>query len=130
VAAREHANVIFEVCETILEKSGWKLEEIDYIGVTAFPGLIPSLLTGLTFARTLAKILKIPLLELDHIEGHIFANFLERNISDISFPLVCLTVSGGHNDMYFMPDMWKKEKIGTSLDDAAGESYDKVAKML
>jgi len=130
VAAREHANVIFEVCETVLQKAGWKLEDIEYIGVTAFPGLIPSLLTGLTFARTLANILRVPILELDHIEGHIFANFLERKREDISFPLVCLTVSGGHNDIYFMQDMWKKERIGTSLDDAAGESYDKVAKMM
>jgi len=130
VAAREHANVIFEVCETVLEKAGWKLEDIEYIGVTAFPWLIPSLLTGLTFARTLSNILRIPILELDHIEWHIFANFLERKRKDIIFPLVCLTVSGGHNDIYFMQDMWNKEKIGTSLDDAAGESYDKVAKMM
>lgn len=130
VAAREHANTIFEVLENVLNSSNTNLEEIDYIAVTKEPGLIPSLLTGITVARTLAKILHKPLLELHHIQGHIFSNFLERKLSDISFPLVCLTVSGGHNDIYFMPSLWEMEKIGSSQDDAAWESYDKVAKMM
>ncbi|MDD5770342.1 MAG: tRNA (adenosine(37)-N6)-threonylcarbamoyltransferase complex transferase subunit TsaD [Candidatus Gracilibacteria bacterium] len=130
IAAREHANVIFEVLENVLNSSNISLNEIDYIAVTSYPGLIPSLLTGITVAKTLAKVLNKPLLELNHIEGHIFSNFLERKESDIQFPLVCLTVSGGHNDIYFMSSMFKMQKIGSSNDDAAGESYDKVAKMM
>ncbi|MBW7954753.1 tRNA (adenosine(37)-N6)-threonylcarbamoyltransferase complex transferase subunit TsaD [Candidatus Gracilibacteria bacterium] len=130
IAAREHENAIFEVCENVLKKSNTKIEDIDYIAVTKEPGLIPSLLTGITFAKTLSNILKKPYIEINHIKGHIFSNFLERNENDITFPLVCLTVSGGHNDIYFMNSMWEIEKIGSSNDDAAGESYDKVAKMM
>lgn len=130
VAAREHANSIFDVMMNVLNISNIKLEEIDYIWVTKEPGLMPSLLTWLTFARTLWKVLKKELLELNHIQGHIFSNFLDRDIKEIQFPLVCLTVSGWHNDIYFMENMWSFEKIWTSNDDAAWESYDKVAKMM
>ena len=130
VAAREHANSIFEVLENVLNISKIKLEEIDYIAVTSHPWLIPSLLTWITLARTLGKVLNKPVLELNHIMGHIFSNFLERKKDDIKFPLVCLTVSGWHNDVYYMQTMWDLEKIWSSQDDAAGESYDKVAKMM
>ncbi len=130
IAAREHANVIFDVLDAVLQKSGRTLQDIDVIGVTAYPGLIPSLLTGLTVAKTLGKILQKPVIEVNHIQAHIFANYLERQKADITYPLVCLTVSWWHNDIYFMKDMWSLEKIWTSWDDAAGESYDKVAKMM
>ncbi len=130
VAAREHANAIFEVLENVLNLANISLEKIDYIAVTKEPGLIPSLLTWITVARTLAKIFKKTLLELNHIEWHIFSNFLDREESDIKFPLVSLTVSGWHNDIYFMENMWSLEKIWSSNDDAAWESYDKVAKMM
>ena len=114
VAAREHANSIFEVLENVLKISNTKLEEIDYIAVTSHPGLIPSLLTWITVARTIWKVLNKPVLELNHIIGHIFSNFLERKIDDIKFPLVCLTVSWWHNDIYFMASMWEMEKIWSS----------------
>lgn len=130
VAAREHANVIFDVLENVLKQSNTKLCEIEYIGVTAFPWLIPSLLTWLTLARTLWKILWIKVIELNHIEWHIFSNYLERNINEIRFPAVCLTVSWWHNDIYYMENMWDFQKIWSSNDDAAWESYDKVAKMM
>lgn len=130
VAAREHANIIFEVLENVLITSNTKLEEIDYIAVTSHPGLIPSLLTWITVARTLWKILNKKVLELNHIEWHIFSNFLDREESDIKFPLVCLTVSGWHNDIYYMSSIWEMEKIWSSNDDTAWESYDKVAKMM
>jgi N6-L-threonylcarbamoyladenine synthase len=87
-------------------------------------------LTGITVASTLSQTLKIPVLEIDHIQAHIFSNFLERGESDIQFPLVCLTVSGGHNEVYYMPDMWTREKLGQTQDDAAGEAFDKVSKMM
>jgi N6-L-threonylcarbamoyladenine synthase len=130
VASREHANVIFDVLDDVLKESKTMLEEIDYIAVTTFPGLIPSLLTGITVASTLSQTLKIPVLEIDHIQAHIFSNFLEREESEIEFPLVCLTVSGGHNEVYYMQDMWTRVKLGQTQDDAAGEAFDKVAKMM
>lgn len=130
VASREHANVIFDVLDEVLGKAECRLEEIDYIAVTTFPWLIPSLLTGITVASTLSQTLKIPVLEIDHIQAHIFSNFLERQESDIRFPLVCLTVSGWHNEVYYMSDMWTRVKLGQTQDDAAGEAFDKVAKMM
>jgi N6-L-threonylcarbamoyladenine synthase len=81
-------------------------------------------------ASTLSTVLQKSIIPIYHIEAHIFANFLERKESDISFPLVCLTVSGGHNDIYFMDNMWSLEKLGSSQDDAGGEAFDKVAKMM
>ncbi len=130
VASREHANVIFEVLDKVLQEAKTDLQEIDYIAVTTFPGLIPSLLTGITVASTLSQTLKIPVLEIDHIQAHIFSNFLERKESDIKFPLVCLTVSWWHNEVYHMPDMWTRDKLWQTQDDAAGEAFDKVAKMM
>ena len=130
VAAREHANSIFWVLENVLKSSDIKLENIDYITCTMTPGLIPSLLTGITVAKTLSNIYKVPFIEINHIEAHIFSNFLERKESDIKFPLVCLTVSWGHNEIYHMNDMWDYNRIGGTTDDAAGEAFDKVAKMM
>lgn len=130
VASREHANVIFEVLDAVLHEASIKLIDIDYIAVTTHPGLIPSLLTGITVASTISEALKIPIIPIDHIEAHIFSNFLEREESEIQFPLVCLTVSGGHNEIYFMKSMFEREKIGKTMDDAAGEAFDKVAKMM
>lgn len=130
VASREHANSIFAVLSDVLKE--WKVEltDIDYIAVTTHPGLIPSLLTGITVASTISQTLQIPIIPIDHIQAHIFSNFLERDESEIIFPLVCLTVSGGHNELYYMRDMWSREKIWKTQDDAAGEAFDKVAKMM
>lgn len=130
VAAREHANNIFKVLENVLIWWKIKLEEIDYLAVTMTPGLIPSLLTWITVAKTVSTILNIPLIEINHIEAHIFANFLERKDTDIEFPLVCLTVSGWHNEVYYMKDKWNAEKIWSTQDDSAWEAFDKVAKMM
>lgn len=130
VAAREHANSIFEVLDAVLKEGNISLEDIDYIGVTTKPGLIPSLLTGITVANTIATSMKIPIIPIHHIEAHIFANYLEREEQELKFPLVCLTVSGGHNEIYSMQSMWELEKIGGTIDDAAGEAFDKVAKMM
>ncbi len=94
VASREHANVIFDVLRDVLSEANTELRDINYIAVTTHPGLVPSLLTGITVASTLSETLQIPILPIDHIQAHIFSNFLERKESQISFPLVCLTVSG------------------------------------
>ena len=130
IAAREHANVIFDVLTQTLQEASIQLDDIDYIGVTTHPGLLPSLLTGTTVASTLSTVLHKKIIPIHHIEAHIFANFLERQESEIEFPLVCLTVSWGHNDMYSMKSIWDLEKIGSSWDDAWGEAFDKVAKMM
>jgi len=130
VASREHANIIFEVLDDVLKEWRVCLQDIDYIAVTTYPWLIPSLLTGITVASTISQTLNIPVLEIDHIQAHIFSNFLERDESEIQFPLTCLTVSGGHNEVYYMSDMWTREKLGQTQDDAAGEAFDKVAKMM
>lgn len=130
VAAREHANQIFDVLSNVLELAGYSLSDIDYLAVTTNPGLLPSLLTGTTVASSISTILNIPILPINHIQAHIFANYLEREESDVKFPLVCLTVSGGHNDVYYMKDMWNMECIWRSWDDAAWEAFDKVAKMM
>lgn len=130
VAARLHAESIFKVLDRVLEKANLKLDDIDYIGVTTNPGLLSSLLTWTSLASTISTILNIPIIPVNHIEAHIFANFLERKEEEVAFPLVTLTVSGGHNDVYYMDTMWDIEKIGSTWDDAAGEAFDKVAKML
>lgn len=130
VAAREHANNIFIALKNVLDESWISLKKIDYIAITTTPWLIPSLLTWVTVASTLSQILSCPIIPIHHIEAHIFSNLLEREESEISFPAVCLTVSGGHTDIYFLSNMWNREKIGATIDDAAGEAYDKVAKMM
>lgn len=130
LAAREHANTIFDVLTAALKQSEKTLKDVDYIWVTTHPWLLPSLLTGTTVASTISTLLNIPILAINHIQAHIFANFLERKESEIPFPLVCLTVSGGHNDMYYMKNMWDLEKIGSTTDDASGEAFDKVSKMM
>lgn len=130
VAARLHANVIFSVLEEVLDEAKVRLEDIDIIACTESPGLMPSLLVGMTVAKTLSKILDIPYIPIDHIQAHMFANYIGRDESDIHFPTVCLTVSGGHNEIYLWKSMFDREKIGETLDDSAGEAFDKVAKMM
>ena len=130
VAAREHANSIFVVLKNVLIKSNLCLEDIDYIWVTINPWLLPSLLTWTTVAWTISTVLHKKIIPINHIDAHIFSNFLERKEEEIKFPLVCLTVSWGHNDIYYMNNMWSQEKIWSSGDDAWGEAFDKVAKMM
>lgn len=130
VAAREHANSIFEVLENVLQKANLTLEEIDYIAVTVAPWLLPSLMTGTTVASTISQVLKIPILPINHIEAHIFSNFLERQEEEIKFPLACLTVSWWHNEIYVMENMWDFKKVWQTWDDAWWEAFDKAAKMM
>ncbi len=130
VAAREHANNIFKVLNNVLNKAKITLQDIDFIWVTINPWLLPSLLTGITVAWTISTVLNKKIIPINHIEAHIFSNFLERCEKEIVFPLVCLTVSGWHNDIYYMKSMWNIEKLGSSLDDAWWEAFDKCAKMM
>ena len=130
VAAREHANNIFKVLDRVLKQANLSLEDIDYIWVTTNPWLLPSLLTWTTVASTISTVLNIPIIPINHIEAHIFSNFLERKESEIEFPLVCLTVSWWHNDIFYIKSMFELEKLWSSFDDAWWEAFDKTAKMM
>lgn len=130
VAARSHANAIFPCIQDVLEKAGISLQDIDYIACTEKPGLLPSLLTGMTVAKSIALSLWKELIWIDHIEAHIFANYLEREAYDIEFPAIVLTVSGWHTEFYLWKSMFELELVGQTLDDAAGEAFDKVSKMM
>lgn len=127
IASRSHIESITIVLDEILEKSKMSIEDIDIIGVTYGPGLIGSLLIGLQCAKTIALITKKPLIPVHHIAGHIYANNLEERLE---FPLIALVVSGGHTDLVYMSEDYSFKKIGGTLDDAVGEAYDKVAKIL
>ena len=130
VAAREHANVVFDVLQNVLDKTWISLQNIDYIAVTTNPWLLPSLLTWITVASSISQVLKIPIIPITHIEAHIFSNFLEREENQINFPLVCLTVSGWHNEIYLMNSMWELKRLWATNDDAWWEAFDKAAKMM
>lgn len=127
IASRSHIESITIVLDELLEKSKMGIGDIDIIGVTYGPGLIGSLLIGLQAAKTIAMITKKPLIPVHHIAGHIYANNLEGRLQ---FPLIALVVSGGHTELIYMKEDYSFEKIGSTLDDAVGEAYDKVAKIL
>ncbi|MDH5596671.1 MAG: tRNA (adenosine(37)-N6)-threonylcarbamoyltransferase complex transferase subunit TsaD [Candidatus Peregrinibacteria bacterium] len=129
VAAREHLKQISPVVDKALADAGCQWSDIDAIAVTTHPGLVASLLVGINTAQALAYIHQKPLVEVNHIYGHIYANFLERETAP-QFPLLVLTVSGGHNELMLMKGYHDFEKLGETLDDAAGEAFDKVARLL
>ena len=127
IASRMHIENVTIVLEEVLTKANMKIEEIDAIAVTYGPGLIGSLLVGLMVAKTLAYIHNKPLVPVHHIAGHIYANNLETSMK---FPLIALVVSGGHTELVLMKEDYSFEKIGGTLDDAVGEAYDKVARVI
>ena len=127
VASRSHVESITIVLDEVLNKANMTTDDIDIIGVTYGPGLIGSLLIGLQAAKTLAMLYHKPLVPVHHIAGHIYANNLEERLK---FPLIALVVSGGHTDLIYMKEDYSFERIGSTLDDAVGEAYDKVAKVL
>lgn len=127
IASRMHIENITIVIEEALNKAGMTIEDIDSIAVTYAPGLIGSLLIGLQAAKTLSFIYNKPLVPVHHIAGHIYANNLEK---PMEFPLMALVVSGGHTELVLMKDDYDFNVIGGTLDDAVGEAYDKVARVL
>lgn len=140
VAAREHVLNILPVINETLNEAGIKREEarkkINVIAVTTGPGLITSLITGVETAKTLAYSWNIPVVSVNHIEGHIYANFIDnykfftsRSLGE-GWPALILTVSGGHTMLVLMKDHSKYETIGETRDDAAGEAFDKAAKLM
>lgn len=127
IASRHHVKNITIVLEECLEKAKMTMEEVDAIAITYGPGLIGSLLIGLEAAKTLAFLYKKPLIPVHHIAGHIYANSLVR---PFKFPLLALVVSGGHTELIEMTGHYKFQKLGGTLDDAIGECYDKVARVI
>ena len=127
IASRNHIENITIVLDEILNKSNMTLDEIDAIGVTYGPGLIGSLLIGVQAAKTIALVTGKPLIPVHHIAGHIYANNLEKRLQ---FPLIALVVSGGHSELIYMKEDYSFERIGGTLDDAVGECYDKVGKVI
>ena len=128
IASRMQLETIVQVADRALQEARVKLSDIDLVGVTKGPGLLGSLLIGLSFAKSLAFSLKIPLLGVNHLYSHIYASLL--NDGAIDFPFIALVVSGGHTSLFHVKDFKKIEKLGQTLDDACGEAFDKVAKIL
>lgn len=127
IASRNHVENITMVIEETLQKAKLTMRDIDAIGVTYGPGLIGSLLIGLQAAKTLSFIYNKPLIPVHHIAGHIYAN---RLVDELTFPLLALVVSGGHTDLLYMKKDYSFKRLGGTLDDAVGEAYDKVAKVM
>ncbi len=127
IASRMHVENITIVIEECLKKANMTMDDITAIAVTYGPGLIGCLLIGVQAAVTLSYIYNKPLVPVHHIAGHIYANNL---VSKMSFPLIALVVSGGHTDLIYMEDDYSFKKIGGTLDDAVGECYDKVARVI
>ncbi len=128
VAAREHCVKIVPVLDKAVRLAEATKRNVDAIAVTAGPGLITSLAVGVEAAKTLAIVWKKPLIKVNHIEGHVAANWLRNE--EIRFPALCLVVSGGHTELLLMNDLGRPRCVGRTLDDASGEAFDKVAKLL
>jgi tRNA N6-adenosine threonylcarbamoyltransferase len=134
LASRDHQKNITPVIDEAIKKANISLTQINAIAFTCGPGLMGSLLVGTSFAKSLALALHIPLIEVNHMQAHILAHFIEQN-SDIkntmpSFPFLCLTVSGGHTQLVKVTDYLSFELLGQTQDDAVGEAFDKAAKIL
>jgi len=128
LASRAHLRNITAVVREALSKADLRMGDLDGIAVTVGPGLVGSLLVGLYYAKSLAYAYDIPLVAINHLEGHILSVFLEKDYP--SFPFVALTVSGGHTSLYHVEGFGQYVQMGQTLDDAAGEAFDKVAKIL
>lgn len=126
IASRKHLEAVLPTIREALAEAGTTLQDLDAIAVTHGPGLVGTLLVGLSAAKALAYALDKPLIGVNHLQGHIYANFLTEEPP--SFPLICLIVSGGHTDLIYMAGHGQMELLGRTCDDAAGEAFDKVAR--
>lgn len=127
IASRKHLENICAVVEKALQEASIDFSDVDLVAVTHGPGLIGALLVGVSYAKAVSFAAKKPLIGVNHIEGHIYANFLEN---DFEPPFICLVVSGGHTHLVYMEDHGKYTVLGRTLDDAAGEAFDKIARAL
>ena len=128
IASREHERLLNHIVEKAHDEAEIVLSDLDGIGVTQGPGLAGTLLTGVCFAKGLSQSLNIPIIGINHLEAHIYANFLTD--PTLTYPLVCLLVSGGHTQLWLVKEMGDYELLGESRDDAAGEAFDKGARIL
>ena len=129
LAAREHLNHLLIVIEDALKKASCTKDDIELIAVTSSPGLMGALLMGVNCAKALGFCLNVPVIGVNHIQAHLFANFIDHG-DDITFPALGLVVSGGHTALLYMEDKSSYTIVGSTLDDAIGECFDKVARML
>jgi N6-L-threonylcarbamoyladenine synthase len=127
LASREHIRTVWPAAEQALAEAGCTAASLDGVAATAGPGLIGAVLVGLSFARALAYAIGKPMAGVDHLEAHIYAGFLEH---DIPFPYISLLVSGGHTSLYLVSSWDAARCLGSTRDDAAGEAFDKAAKMM
>lgn len=136
LASRDHQKNIVPVVDAALKKANITLNELSAIAITRGPGLMGSLLVGLSFAKSLSLALNIPLIEVNHMQGHILAHFIQEDQIAVEgqnspeFPFLCLTVSGGHTQLVKINDHLSFEVLGETIDDAVGEAFDKAAKIL
>ena len=133
LASRAHQQNILPVVDAALKQAGVTKSELTAIAYTKGPGLLGSLLVGTSFAKSMAMGLNIPLIDVNHMQGHILAHFIQKKDNHKptpNFPFICLTVSGGHTQIVLVKDYLNMELIGETIDDAAGEAFDKAAKLL
>jgi len=128
IASRAHVEVINYVLKEAIKKAKVKLSDIDCLAVTANPGLVGSLLVGISFAKALSLSLKKPLVEVNHLEAHLYASFLRKQAPKI--PFIGLVVSGGHSSIFYVAKIGRFKLLGSTQDDAPGEAFDKVARIL
>lgn len=128
LASRKHEQKIVNVVSKALIDAGVEKKDLSAIAFTRGPGLIGSLLVGVCFAKSMALALGIPIIEVNHMQAHILSNFIDN--TDMELPFICFTVSGGHTQLVLVRSTEDMEVLGTTIDDAAGEAYDKAAKML
>ena len=130
LASRAHQQNIIPVVDAALKKAAVSLEDIDAIAFTKGPGLMGSLVVGTSFAKATALALNIPLLDVNHMHGHILAHFINEGQAMPNFPFICLTVSGGHTQLVVVESPLAMKVVGSTIDDAAGEAFDKIAKII
>ena len=128
IASREHLRKIVEMTDASLLKANLKMSDIDLVAATSEPGLIGAILIGLSFAKSLAMTINKPFIPVNHIHAHLYSAFI--NDSPPDFPFIALIVSGGHTLLILVEDFFKHKILGTTIDDAVGEAFDKVAKMM
>ncbi|MGL4945154.1 MAG: tRNA (adenosine(37)-N6)-threonylcarbamoyltransferase complex transferase subunit TsaD [Fusobacteriaceae bacterium] len=127
IASRHHVKNIAAILDEALHEAGITMKEVDYIAVTYAPGLIGALLVGVSFAKGLSYAHNIPIIPVHHMRAHIYANFIEH---DVKLPCIALVVSGGHTNIVYMDENQDFKNIGSTMDDAVGETYDKIARVL
>jgi len=128
IASRKHLELLLPVIDQALDESGIDFKDLDAVASTYGPGLVGGLLVTLTAAKTISLSLNIPLIGVNHIAGHIYANFIEN--PDIKKPLICLTISGGHTDLLYFENLRGYKILGRTIDDAAGEAFDKISRFM